>query len=64
MSQKRLEALLNFLICQTGNSTLPCLQRASVERILVKDRPEVLTIVVEKVELNPVLDEARFKLPA
>jgi hypothetical protein len=30
----------------------------------IKDRPQVLTIVVEKVELNPALDEARFKFPA
>jgi len=29
----------------------------------VKDRPEVITIVVERVELDPDLDDARFKLP-
>ena len=29
-----------------------------------KDRPQVITIVVEKIELNPALDEARFKFPA
>ena len=30
----------------------------------VKDRPQVMRIVVDKVELNPTLDEARFRLPA
>ena len=30
----------------------------------VKDRPQVMRIVVEKIELNPTLDEARFRLPA
>lgn len=29
----------------------------------VKDRPEVIKIVVEKVELNPEIDDARFKMP-
>lgn len=29
-----------------------------------KDRPQVLRIVVDKVELNPELDAARFRLPA
>lgn len=29
----------------------------------VTDRPETITIVVETVELNPVLDDARFRLP-
>lgn len=29
----------------------------------VKDRPETITIVVEKFELNPDLDDARFRLP-
>jgi outer membrane lipoprotein-sorting protein len=28
-----------------------------------KDRPEVLTIVVEKIELDPDLDDARFRMP-
>jgi hypothetical protein len=30
----------------------------------VKDRPQVLRIVVEKVELDPELDPARFRFPA
>ena len=30
----------------------------------VKDRPQVMTIVVDKIEFNPALDEARFRLPA
>ena len=30
----------------------------------VKDRPQVMRIVVDKIELNPALDEARFRLPA
>ena len=29
----------------------------------VKDRPQVLKIVVEKIELDPELDDARFRLP-
>ena len=29
----------------------------------VKDRPQVLRIAVEKIELDPVLDEARFRMP-
>jgi len=29
----------------------------------VKDRPQVLRIVVEKIELDPDLDDARFRLP-
>lgn len=29
----------------------------------VKDRPQVLTITVEKIELDPTLDDARFRLP-
>lgn len=29
----------------------------------VTNRPETITIVVEKVELNPDLDEARFRIP-
>ena len=29
----------------------------------VKDRPQVLTITVDKIELNPVLDDARFRMP-
>jgi outer membrane lipoprotein-sorting protein len=29
----------------------------------VKDRPEFIRIVVEKVELNPDLDDARFRMP-
>jgi hypothetical protein len=29
----------------------------------VKDRPEVITIVVEKFELDPEIDDARFRLP-
>lgn len=29
----------------------------------VKDRPEVITIVVDKFELNPDLDDSRFRLP-
>ncbi len=29
----------------------------------VKDRPEVIRIAVEKIELNPDLDDARFRLP-
>ena len=29
----------------------------------VKDRPEVIRIVVEKVELNPDIDDARFQFP-
>ena len=29
----------------------------------VTDRPEVITIVVDKFELNPDLDDARFRLP-
>ena len=29
----------------------------------VKDRPQVLRIVVDKIELDPVLDEERFRLP-
>ena len=29
----------------------------------VTDRPEVITIVVEKFELNPDLDDSRFRLP-
>ena len=29
----------------------------------VKDRPQVLKIVVEKIEINPELDEARFRIP-
>ena len=28
-----------------------------------KDRPEVLTIVVERIELDPELDDARFRMP-
>jgi outer membrane lipoprotein-sorting protein len=28
-----------------------------------KDRPEVLTIVVEKIELDPELDDTRFRMP-
>ena len=28
-----------------------------------KDRPEVLTITVEKIELDPELDDARFRMP-
>jgi outer membrane lipoprotein-sorting protein len=28
-----------------------------------KDRPEVLTITVEKIELDPSLDDARFRMP-
>jgi hypothetical protein len=30
----------------------------------VKGRPQVMRIVVDKIELNPALDEARFRLPA
>ena len=30
----------------------------------VKDRPQKLRIVVEKIELNPELDASRFRLPA
>jgi outer membrane lipoprotein-sorting protein len=29
----------------------------------VKDRPQVIRIVVEKIELNPDLDDARFRFP-
>ena len=29
----------------------------------VKDRPQILRIVVEKIELDPVLDGSRFKMP-
>ncbi len=29
----------------------------------IKDRPEVIRIVVEKIELDPDLDDARFRLP-
>ena len=29
----------------------------------VQDRPQVLRIAVEKIELDPVLDEARFRMP-
>lgn len=29
----------------------------------VKDRPQSLTITVEKIELNPALDDARFRMP-
>lgn len=29
----------------------------------VKDRPQVLRIAVEKIELDPALDEARFRMP-
>ncbi len=29
----------------------------------VKDRPETITIVVEKIELDPDLDDSRFRLP-
>jgi outer membrane lipoprotein-sorting protein len=29
----------------------------------VKDRPQVLRIAVEKIELNPDLDDARFRFP-
>lgn len=29
----------------------------------VKDRPQVLKIIIEKIELNPVLDDARFRIP-
>jgi outer membrane lipoprotein-sorting protein len=29
----------------------------------VKDRPQVLRINVEKIELNPALDDARFRIP-
>lgn len=29
----------------------------------VKDRPEVIRIAVEKIELNPSIDDARFRLP-
>ena len=29
----------------------------------VKDRPQVLRIAVEKIELDPVLDETRFRMP-
>jgi hypothetical protein len=29
----------------------------------VKDRPQVLRIAVERIELDPVLDEARFRMP-
>ncbi len=29
----------------------------------VKDRPQILRIVVDKIELDPVLDPARFKMP-
>ena len=29
----------------------------------IKDRPEVIRIAVEKIELNPDLDDARFRLP-
>lgn len=29
----------------------------------VKDRPEVIRIVVEKIELDPALDDARFRMP-
>ena len=29
----------------------------------VKDRPQVLRIAVEKIELDPVLDETRFQMP-
>jgi outer membrane lipoprotein-sorting protein len=29
----------------------------------VKDRPQVIRIVVEKIEINPELDDARFRLP-
>lgn len=29
----------------------------------VKDRPQVLKIVVEKIELDPELDDARFRIP-
>ena len=29
----------------------------------VTDRPEVITIVVDKFELNPDLDDSRFRLP-
>ncbi|MFA6957259.1 MAG: hypothetical protein WC538_15420 [Thermoanaerobaculia bacterium] len=29
----------------------------------VKDRPQVLRIVVETIEINPVLDDARFRMP-
>jgi hypothetical protein len=28
-----------------------------------KERPEVLTITVERIELNPELDDARFRMP-
>jgi hypothetical protein len=29
----------------------------------VKDRPQVLRIVVDTIELNPPLDDARFRMP-
>jgi outer membrane lipoprotein-sorting protein len=29
----------------------------------VKDRPQVVTIAVDKIEINPVLDDARFRMP-
>ncbi len=29
----------------------------------VKDRPQTLKIVVEKIELDPELDPARFRMP-
>jgi outer membrane lipoprotein-sorting protein len=29
----------------------------------VKDRPQVVTIAVDKIEINPSLDEARFRMP-
>jgi hypothetical protein len=29
----------------------------------VKDRPQVISIAVEKIELDPVLDDARFRFP-
>jgi G:T-mismatch repair DNA endonuclease (very short patch repair protein) len=29
----------------------------------VKGRPQVITIVVEKIELDPELDDARFRFP-
>ena len=32
-------------------------------RTTVKDRPEVLTVDVQKIEINPALDDARFRLP-